>query len=1168
MRIPALLFAVLCGTAVFGQEYRGRIQGTVTDPTQAAVAGANVTLTNVATGIAAVRKTGDTGHYIFDMIEPGTYGMGIEMTGFAAFKADNIVLRQRGDVTVDAALSVSDVRATVEVAAQAAQVQFNTARFETTVDSQLSATLPQYFRDPFFLSKTDPSVVQNDTRRENQPFYSTGSASQQVGGASTPDLQVDGARVGIGTRTGYVPIQDSVQEVNVQVNAVDAEFGYGTGGAVSVVLKSGTNDWHALAFYQGTYPWANAILNRVNRTPNVQRNHVLGGTLGHPIQKNKWFNFVAFEGWKMTDPQTLIGQMPTTLERAGDFSQSLNNAGGMRTIYDPWTTFTSADGATVLRTPFPGNKIPLSSISKVAAAYAAALPQPTSGGTGSYHAQNYAGAIALKTRYINFSDRTDYTINDRMQLNGRISLFRTPITASNPTGNDLGWMSDRGSQRNATQLTTGLTWTKSATTVINVGLAYAGFVDRSNPQPDTSTFKGYASLWPNSSWYKSMFGGYKFVEASPGMQITHANGQAIMSSYSNGIGTNGPYWINLPHQYSPTVKITQVRGNHYLKAGFEYLQVRSNQVPLFNWPYFTFNAQATANTYVNPNTLVSGDGFASFLLGAINSAQMPVRQEASLMYRFFSGYIGDDWKIGRRLTLNLGVRYEYEQPFREDQDQTSRGPDMTVPIPEFQGANAPQMPAQVKQFYAGAWTFNGAYRWSEAGHRGQWNATKGTLSPRAGIALRVNDKTSVRAGWGRYYSPWGNDSANIINGTFYGFSFYNTAPAPILGVPQMSLDDPFPASYPLQPLVGKTNGTYSGLGDTAGLSWFAEDRIRLHLDRYNFSVQRSLPFGLVADFTFYMQYANAPGTRNLNLVDPMIAYTNKAATNISVNNPFYQILTPSKFPGALRNQSRVALSSLMVPYPQYGALNASYYEDVSKLHFNQFSFRVRKSYSHGLTLTAGYSNTHQSSYTYFDDVQQYQHKGQWIDNVSPQTGATLSTTNAAPARHRITQASNWELPMGRGRQWLNSLPRPVDAIIGGWSASPLLTWRSGNFLIFPGLIANGDPHVDNPGPNQWFNQSVFSILPAYTRRANPVVYDGVTGPGYLNLDLSLVKAFKVTEKYAAELRIDTFNAPNTMTWNDPSTTFTSSYFGKSSDQLLANGMGIGRQTQFALRIRF
>ena len=132
----------------------------------------------------------------------------------------------------------------------------------------------------------------------------------------------------------------------------------------------------------------------------------------------------------------------------------------------------------------------------------------------------------------------------------------------------------------------------------------------------------------------------------------------------------------------------------------------------------------------------------------------------------------------------------------------------------------------------------------------------------------------------------------------------------------------------------------------------------------------------------------------------------------------------------------------------------------------------------------------------------------------------------------------------------------------------MLTWRSGNFISFGGLVVTGDPHVSNPGPARWFDTTVFQRLPAYTQRTNPVTYSGLTGPGYFNLDLSLVKSFRIVERLSAELRLDTFNTPNSMTWNEPNTTVTSTYFGKSSGQLNANGVGVGRQTQLGFRLRF
>ena len=174
------------------------------------------------------------------------------------------------------------------------------------------------------------------------------------------DLQVDGSRVGISVKTGYVPTPDMVQEVNVSQNTVDAEFGHGSGSAISIVTKAGTNQFHGSAYYYGRYPWASAVSDRQFRTVNLDRQQMYGGTVGHPILKNKLFNFVSYEGWKWNQAAApYMATLPTDLERQGNFSQSINAAGAMNVIYDPWTTRTSADGSTVTRDPFPGNIIPV-----------------------------------------------------------------------------------------------------------------------------------------------------------------------------------------------------------------------------------------------------------------------------------------------------------------------------------------------------------------------------------------------------------------------------------------------------------------------------------------------------------------------------------------------------------------------------------------------------------------------------------------------------------------------------------------------------------------------------------------------------------------------------------------------------------------------------------------
>lgn len=1157
-RISLPLFAIFAA-ALYAQEYRGRIQGNVTDSSQAAVAGATVTLLNINTGVSTVRQSNETGHYLFDLVQPGTYNVTAELAGFSKFQQQSVLLQARGDVTVDAVLNPGNVQETVTVTAQASAVQFNTSKLETTVDSRLVKNLPQLYRSPFLLAQLDPSVERNDSNAEYNPYSSWGANQQRVGGGAnyTNDIQVDGSPVGLGYKTSYVPAPDMVQEVTVQQNAVDAEYGHSSGSAISVTLKTGTNESHGNLFYQGQYPWANAVENRVFQTTNKGRNHMFGGTLGHRIIRNKLFNFVAFEGWEKTDPNDLILTLPTELERKGDFSQSLNVMGGLRTIYDPWSTQTSADGRTVTRTPFPGNVIPQNRLDPVALSYMQKLWQPNRPGTGQYYkVNNYYAPLPVMYPYKNFSDRVDYIVNDNIRVSGRVSKFVTPVTTTNPTGSEI-FQSDRGSQRDASSYAGDVTWTVSPTTVLNFHGDYHNFVDASAFTTDFSEGGGWAKVWPNSTFYNSLFSDPTIPILIPRISILGTGNERLVN-----MGPGGGYWDQRPNGDSINVKVAHQRGQHYLKFGVDTRGTRTTSLLQQNNPGFGFSPEGTAETYVNPDLRLSGDGYATFLLGAVQptsgspsgwdsgTTSMPVLITPTPQNRFYGMYLNDDWKITRDLTLNLGIRYEYEQAYRDPENRLTRPLDLSSPIPEMQGANAPQKPAELQQFYGGPWIFNGAFQFADENNRGQWNAGKGAISPRIGAAYRLNDKTSIRAAWGRYVTPWTGNGLNIFDSPYYGYTSYTGAPPAILGVPQMRLADPFPTSNPIVPSYGKSLGRYTGLGDS--FTYAAEDRPRNRSDRYNFSVQRQVPGGMVVDVTYYMNFTKQVGlSYNINQVDPRIAYQYKDAVNKSVPNPFYNFGTVATFPGALRYQPQVSLTSLMRPYPQYGNLTVIDAIEGNDAKYYALQLRVQKNFSSGYSMMLGYNYHFERNQVFYDDVDTFTQTWTWQDSANP--------------RHRLVGASTWEIPFGKGRHYFSGAPRVVDAVLGGWNLTGIFTWRSGRFLRFGGMVVDGNPILDDPTPGKWFNTAAFSRLPAYTRRQNPWQYPGLTGPGLLNVDTSLVKSFPIVERFRAELRVDSFNALNNLTWADPNTTITSSLFGTSNNQL-ANTFG--RRTQLGLRIEF
>src|SRR5215475_967996 len=347
---------ILAATAN-AQDYRGRVEGLVTDQSKAVVPGASVTLLNVNTGVKVSRQTSDTGLFVFDLVDPGTYSVTIEATGFNRFIQGNIMVQTRGDITVNAPLKPGAIQDSITVNETPAAVEFHSANKELTIDSKMAAEIPRFDRNPFKLTLIAPTAV--NTRGEMMPYHSWSANSVDLGGGTNlkNDLEVDGMPIGMGQKNTTPPNTDAVQEVIVSTNSVDAESGHSAGGNITMTTKSGTNEFHGTAFYLGRYPWLSAEADRTRFSLNSQRQNMFGGTFGNPIKKNKLFNFFSIEDWRVGYPNTYQRTVPTALEAQGDFSKSLNIDGGVRTIFDPWTSVLKADGS-VSVTPFAGNVIP------------------------------------------------------------------------------------------------------------------------------------------------------------------------------------------------------------------------------------------------------------------------------------------------------------------------------------------------------------------------------------------------------------------------------------------------------------------------------------------------------------------------------------------------------------------------------------------------------------------------------------------------------------------------------------------------------------------------------------------------------------------------------------------------------------------------------------------
>jgi hypothetical protein len=604
-------------------------------------------------------------------------------------------------------------------------------------------------------------------------------------------------------------------------------------------------------------------------------------------------------------------------------------------------------------------------------------------------------------------------------------------------------------------------------------------------------------------------------------------------------------------------------GNHSIKFGGE-LRVDKGKGARFEPINFTFKQQLTADQQSGANLNNTGSEWATFLLGYIDASSSARRVPVQEVNTFgYSAYIQDDLKVNNRLTLNLGLRWEYEPGPVDAQNRLSQRLDLTSPIPEMQ-ATPPAIPAQVTELLASKGyqhIFNGAWVFADENNRNAWSRKALNLLPRIGFALRLDNRSVIRFGYARYMQPSSKirDPLGDFVNQYTGYSTNTAAAAPNNGIPRAKVSEPFPATgefaNPVQLPTEKSLGRYTNLGNEVSLDQY--DLKPQMNDRFSVSYQREVwgRFVLSFDF-FYNNGINVPYNVNLNMVDPSYLYElPRSLLNMEVANPFRNYLTPDKFLGSLRNTpNRVTIGSLLRPYPQYGAIMQTNTAG-KKLHVQSYKFQAQRPFHKGLSMLVNYAYQREAQTEFFDDRATFAGDFEW--------------RFLSPARHRINHALTWELPVGKGRWLLRDASKPVDLALGGWQLTTTNRWYSGSLLQFgQSLIVSGSPKIKDPTRDRWFDTSVFSRLPDSDRnvpRTNPYNYAGVVGPGVSQVDMTMSKSFMLTERFKLEVRLEAYNAFNQISWADPVTSFTDSNFGKVISK---RAPYVGREVQYGIRLTF
>lgn len=1152
----------------FGQDYRGKVQGTVTDDGGAIIPGAKVVLHNDLTKVEVTTISNESGHFKFDFVEPGNYSLFAAKDSFKKTIQQNLIVRIQGDLTVDLKLAVGDVSASVTVEDVPASVQFSTSGTALTLDNKTLDQMPVRGRNPYNIITLDPSINGGENNNgENRPYHHAYANEVDSGGQTfrANEVQLNGVALTSSYKVAYTPSVDAVKEVTFSRSIVDAEQGFSAGGTIALNMKSGGSQYHGAAYYYKRDPRFNAFgdptivrvagANETNfRGTNLS---MYGGNIGGPIIKKKLFFFSSFERWDDNRPITVKLNVPTALEKAGDFSQS-----GV-SVYNPYTSTSN----TFTRTQFTGNVIPSSFWDPVGVKLLALMPLPNTPG----QALDWQGSKNEITQYWNASTRVDWNISEKLKAFFSYGQFQASPLETNPT--DAILFPRTGSNRYGLNFSSDVVYTLTSNTILNLRAAYFRLTDEAAVPDALLGEDGLRNLWGTNTFYSSLYTSDQIYY--PAIDVRDNGG----TTYRFG-RTGREFWQH-PEGYNGSFRVNTALKDHSLKYGGEY-RVNRGKAARFEPLNFTLRSELTAirQSVSGTENLTTGSPWASFLIGALQNSssarRVPIQEVVGQGYGL---YFQDDWRVSRNLTLNLGLRWEFEPGPVDAQNRLSQRLDLTSPIPEVAATPPPAFDSRVVAILSELGQtpkYNGAWIFATADNRNAWRRRPTDFLPRLGFAYRLNDKSSIRAGWARYIQPSSRirDSLGDFVDAYTGYSTITTTLNPTFTTTPANnfiatLSNPFPTSgpgfNPVQLPTEQTLGRYTGLGNAVSFDEY-DQRPPIN-DKFTAVYQREIWNKMVLSVDYFFNYGTRlPQLVDLNAVDPNYFYTHpRSAWDFSPTNPFRNYLTASVFPGALRNSSTVAASQLLRPYPMYQAINQTN-TDLRKSMIQSLKIQVQQPAYKGLIFTIAYAINDERTKEALDDLALYRREFSWIP------------TDAA--RHRFTNVITLDIPIGKGRTFFSDAPKIVDYILGGWQLTDTTRYYSGRLLQFANynpltgspstlrLTVSGNPVLANPTNDRWFDTSVFSAVNETTQRqirTFPASFPGLVGPSTFQTDATLSKSFRIREGMKIEARFEVYNVLNNINWDNPNLTFGNALFGKVTAK---RGAYVGREVQYGFRFVF
>ncbi|MEN6537258.1 MAG: hypothetical protein ABFD89_26635, partial [Bryobacteraceae bacterium] len=808
--------------------------------------------------------------------------------------------------------------------------------------------------------------------------------------------------------------------------------------------------------------------------------------------------------------------VPTAAQRQGDFS-ALLALGSQYQIYDP-ATITPTSGGRYSRQPFTGNLIPASRFNAISKKLLEYYPLPNSTGNAD-GSSNYTDPNMADSPYQGYLGRVDHTINDRHRFFVSFNLSHSEPKSNRYFHNDstgtIGARHQRG-------LTFEHTYVPTASLVLNFRYGLNRFIDDSTP---ASLGFDLATLGMNSNLVSQLDSSLTTIPAitiSGDTSIGSTSASMPRTTYHNLIGQG-----------------THIRGNHTLRLGlesrlmFENYWIRGNVSPAM-----AFAQTWTRGPLDNSAAAPIGQGLASFLLGLPTGGSINRNSAFSEASRYWGLFVQDDWKIGRRLTVNLGLRWDYDTPTTERFNRSTRGFAFDTASPVAAAAQAAYAANPIDEIPASQFRVMGGLLFAGIGGnpRGYVNPDRNNLSPRIGFAYQLTPKTTVRGGYGVFFAPMGSDS---LNASQPGFS-QTTQLVPSLdnGVTFLaSMANPFPDGL-LSP-QGSALGLSTYLGQ--GISIVNPDLRSAYTQRWGLNLQRELPGRFLVDVGYMGNRSTGLSTsRALSAIPNKYLSTSptRDAATISrlttyVQNPFYGL---SQFTGTSLASKTVQRQQLLRAYPQYSGVSTTTNDGYAWYHSLQA--RVERRFAQGYTL--------QGSYTYSKNM----------EAVSFLNDADLSpheVVSDIDQTHVFAVTGVYELPFGKGKRFLNS-NRLLDFAVGGWSLNGVWQVQCGRPLewgniLFTGNVKDIELSHSERTPDRWFNTDAgFNKNSAQQLASNvrtfPLRLNGVRAPGVNITNLSLFKDFRIAERVKLQFRAEAVDAFNETPLSTPTVSPTSGSFGK------------------------